>query len=133
MVPISPKSGHLWSLIETFFSGDQTCHHCNGDVFILDSGASCVHVADKSTVAKDFILGAYLKPAKDVCSSDAVIKAANVTFSNNLTDITKDGNAILVVMWKKVIISFKNCCLAEGALKCKVLCITKNILPPCVA
>ena len=35
----------------------------NGDVVILDSAASCLHVIDRSTVAKCYTVGSYLKPS----------------------------------------------------------------------
>ena len=35
------------------------CSNRNGDVFLLDSGASCIHVIDRSTVAKVYIVGTH--------------------------------------------------------------------------
>ena len=37
----------------------------NGDVFILDQGASCLHIFDRSDVAKGYIVGKYNCPSTD--------------------------------------------------------------------
>ena len=37
--------------------------NANGDVFILDPGASCVHVVDRSVIASVFLIGKYKKPS----------------------------------------------------------------------
>ena len=38
------------------------CSNINGEIFILDAGAACIHVVDRSTVAAVHLIGKYNSP-----------------------------------------------------------------------
>ena len=70
----------------------------NGDVFVLDSGGACVHVVDRSSVAKVTILGKYKSSSLGVYGKrqgDAY-KARDILLSTGVTDlIIHDDNVIV--------------------------------------
>ena len=67
------------------------CTNKNGEVFVLDAGAACVHVVDRSTVASVFIIGQYNAPSQKNYSESASNSATSIKFSNDLKDISVDS------------------------------------------
>ena len=59
----------------------------NGDVFILDTGASCVHAVERTSIAKVTLLGTYSNPSTKAHNHTTVIKGSEVKLSNHLTDM----------------------------------------------
>ena len=88
----------------------------NGDVFILDSGASCVHAVERTSVGKVVLLGAYNNPSKNLHNQKSVITGSEVKFSNYLNDILipTDTNDIYIVdSGKNEVIIVRQCVLAN--------------------
>ena len=89
----------------------------NGDVFILDSGASCLHAVDRSSVAKMFLLGEYMKPSNNKVSSKTMMSATSVALSNNLPDLcvpTDRDDIYLVDSGKSEIVIARNVAFASA-------------------
>ena len=86
----------------------------NGDVFLLDSGAACIHVYDTSDVAKSFILGKYKSPCqvneKYASKGKDAITGKDILFSDHLCamDIFEDNLYVLDGARNEIII-LKNC------------------------
>ena len=61
----------------------------NGDVFVLDSGAACIHVADRSSVTKVTILGKYKCPSTASYGKSCNLpkKASNLLISSGISDM----------------------------------------------
>ena len=105
----------------------------NGDCFILDSGASCIHVVDRSSVAKVYVIGKYLNPADDICTMNTSMKTSALNFSKHLTDITLINNDVYIVdCGRQAIAIMRNCNLAKKVSKCSadIVC-KKNIVSMC--
>ena len=89
----------------------------NGDVFILDSGASCVHSVDRSSVAKMFSLGGYMKPSNVQVSSKNMVKASLISLSNDVVDMcfsTDRDDLYIVDSGKSEIIISRNVAFASA-------------------
>ena len=91
-----------------------TCNN-NGDVFVLDLGASCIHIVDRSTVAKVHIIGQYMKADSKPYSANLLgMKASGIKFSNYLNDITcSEDNISVVDAGRQEVIILRNCLLAR--------------------
>ena len=88
----------------------------NGDVFILDSGASCVHAVERTSVAKVFLLGTYCTPSSKGHDQNLVITGSEVKLSNYLTDIfiSKDADDVYVAdAGRNEVVIVRNCSLAN--------------------
>ena len=88
------------------------CANRNGDLYLLDAGAACVHVIDHSNVASVRIIGKYNTPNMDDYHSDAPNKniLSKIRLSNRLLDISIDSD--------------DNLYLADG-MRCEVIVIRK--------
>ena len=88
------------------------CANRNGDLYLLDAGAACVHVIDRSNVAAVCMIGKYNAPNMDEYHSDAPNKnvLSKIKLSNRLVDISIDSDDNLYV--------------ADG-MRCEVIVIPK--------
>ena len=79
----------------------------NGEVFLLDQGAACVHAYDLSDVARSYILGKYMEPCQTM---DEVLTGKDIVFSDCLRamDISNDHLYIADEGRNEVMI-LKNC------------------------
>ena len=70
----------------------------NGEVFVLDSAAACIHVVDRSSVAKVTILGGY--KSDDVQrykkNTPGSTKAKDIMLSNGVTDLIYHRDNVFV-------------------------------------
>ena len=75
------------------------CANRNGDLYLLDAGAACVHVIDRSNVAAVCMIGKYNAPNMDEYHSDAPNKnvLSKIKLSNRLVDISIDSDDNLYV------------------------------------
>ena len=55
----------------------------NADIFVLDEGASCIHIFDTSDVCRSYIIGTYTSPDLSEYDSTKKLVAKNVKFSNS--------------------------------------------------
>ena len=70
----------------------------NGDVFILDTSNSCVHVVDRSVVSRVFFIGKYHSPSlQPYGSSKNTVTASEAKLSNQLGDITSNEDDIYIL------------------------------------
>ena len=67
------------------------CNKRNGDVYVLDAGASCVHIVDRLSVAAVRIIGRYDKPNLHTYPKSLKNLTNKVRLSNSLTDLTIDN------------------------------------------
>ena len=73
------------------------CSNRNGDIFILDAGAACIHVVDRCTVAAVFIIGRYMKPNLHTYPSKIKNVTRKLRLSNSTCDMSMDANDNLFV------------------------------------
>ena len=75
------------------------CSNRNGDLYVLDAGAACVHVVDRSNVASVRMIGKYNLPNLDPYRGDAEKKNAlsKIRLSNTLHDVCLDNDDNLYV------------------------------------
>ena len=99
----------------------------NGDILILDCASACVHVVDRSTVSKCFILGNYQEPdlsqyhsAK--VASGVIYYAKDVKFSNQLSTICIDDEDQLYVndIGRKEIVIFTKASPARAVTSSRI-------------
>ena len=62
----------------------------NGDVFILDATASCIHVVDCCSVAAVHIIGRYCKPNLHSYPKNASNMTKKLRLSNSICDLSVD-------------------------------------------
>ena len=76
------------------------CNNRNGYVYILDAGASCIHVVDRSSVAAVHIIGRYGKPNLHTYPKSLKNVTNKLYLSNSLRDLTidNDDNMIMTTM-----------------------------------
>ena len=91
------------------------CSNANGDVFILDAGAACVHVVDRSTVAYVTQIGHYNTPNLEKYSKDSGNSVKKIRFSNSLMDISIDNDANICVTDR----GRKEIVLIRGCVQCR--------------
>ena len=79
--------------------GVDVCVNRNGDVFVLDAGAACIHVIDRSNVAAVIMMGKYNTPDLEAYSTDNTPKntVKNLKMSNSLFDLCMDDHDNLYV------------------------------------
>ena len=76
------------------------CSNRNGDLYILDAGAACVHVVDRSNVAAVRMIGTYNSPNLDPYRGNKDEKKnvfSKIRLSNTLLDICIDNDDNLYV------------------------------------
>ena len=88
----------------------------NCDIFLLDQGASCLHIYDRSDAVKDYIVGEYSKPQigpyKKGATKDLTAKKSK--FGNALTSLdVHDENVYVADQSRGEIIIIRNCRLAS--------------------
>ena len=84
----------------------------NGDIFLLDSGLSCIHVIDNSIIAKVCIVGSYDKPQKTPYGALYENSLNNVRFGNDLSEIQVDplnDNVVVLDTSREEVIIMKGC------------------------
>ena len=89
----------------------------NGDSFILDAGAACVHVYDHFTVTKLHLIGNYCKPCVTPYppTGNANLKGKDVKLSNRLLSMTIHNNDLYVVDGgRKELVILRKCLLAKN-------------------
>jgi hypothetical protein len=70
----------------------------NGDIFILDKGACCVHVIDRCVVSRVFTIGRHGDPfGVQPYGFNRAVTCPNVRFSNNLKDIAANNDDIYIL------------------------------------
>ena len=79
--------------------GVDVCVNRNGDVFLLDAGAACIHVINRCNVAAVDVIGKYNSPNLEVYSNDDKPKniVKNLRLSHSLFDVCMDDNDNLYV------------------------------------
>ena len=95
----------------------------NGDVFVLDSGAACIHVADRSSVTKVTFLGKYNSPntASYGKSCNLPKKASDLKISNGISDmIIVNDNLFVADQVRNEIAIIVQCRFASGVQKSKL-------------
>ena len=99
----------------------------NGDVLILDKGASCVHVVDRSSVAKIFLLGKYHCSTIAPYNKSGDPQAKHLHLSNGVTDLIVADNSLFISDEKRNEVAvIRNCSLAKQIKSCKLSIITIN-------
>ena len=96
------------------FAVDICCNR-NGDVFILDAGASCIHVVDRSRVAAIYMIGKYCKPNLHIYPKKIKNLTKKLRLSNSVCDISIDSEDNLCVSdsGRKEIVYVPNCLRAK--------------------
>ena len=64
----------------------------NGEIFILDAGAACIHIVDRSTVAAIYLIGKYIAPNIEAYPKNGTNAVKSIRLSNSLMDISIDRN-----------------------------------------
>ena len=98
----------------------------NGDVFILDCGATCIHVADRSSVIKYFLVGNYMLHSTVPYKEGSSMKGAGeLRLSNMVSDIfiSPKDDVFVVDPGRQEIAILRQCTVAS-----KVSSATFNIL-----
>ena len=94
----------------------------NGDIFVLDSGAACVHVADRSSVTKVTFLGKYNSPnmvSYGKCTLPK--KASDLKISNGISDmLIVDDNLFVADQLRNEIAIVVQCRFASSVQKSKL-------------
>ena len=104
------------------------CTNRNGDIFVLDAGACCIHVIDNSSVAKVTILGCYEKPSLAPHTAGATI-VKDLMLGNDLKDIQihhQNDNIFVLDESRSEIILIESCMLAKKVLNCKFFIMKAN-------
>ena len=96
----------------------------NGDQFVLDSGAACVHAFDRFSVAKSYIARVYNKPSYDDYDYDdddvsgrakLKLKGYNIKLSHNLLSMTILYDDLYISDGEQnELVVLKNCHLAKN-------------------
>ena len=92
----------------------------NGDVFVLDSGAACIHVADRSSVTKVTILGKYNSPSTASYGKGCNLPklAIELKTSNGVSDmIVVDDNMFVADQLRNEIAIIVRCRFASQVRK----------------
>ena len=93
------------------------CTNLNGDVFLLDTGASCILVVDRSTVAKVFIVGTHNQSALSPYPQSFQNFARNIRLSSNLLDMQIHKNDVAVHdAGREEVLIIKECVTAKTVL-----------------
>ena len=93
----------------------------NGDVFVLDAGASCVHAFARFSVAKSYIIGSYMKPCLDRYDPAAPLKGKDVKLSNNIQSMAfVEEDLFISDSDRRELSILKLCNLAKNSRKCRV-------------
>ena len=82
----------------------------NGDIFVLDKGAACIHAYNRADVVKEYTIGKYNTPSNKVYPTDAKeqLCVKHLTFTDSLQAIEIHlGN--LVVADKSKVFIIRNC------------------------
>ena len=92
----------------------------NGDCFILDAEAACIHVYDRFTVSKLHLVGKYSEPSLALYTTgSAKLKGKDVKLSNSLLAMDIYENDLYVVDGgRKELVILKKCTLAKNIRKC---------------
>ena len=95
------------------------CANVNGEVFLLDAGAACIHVVDRSTVAALYVIGKYNTPNLENYPVTGKNMVQNIRFSNSLLGISIDAEDNLYVTdsSRKEVIVIRNCARAKKSIK----------------
>ena len=94
----------------------------NGDIFVLDSGAACVHVADRSSVTKVTILGKYNSPNTSSYGKSTLPKVAgDLKITNGISDmLIIDDNLFVADHVRNEIAILAQCRFASRCRKSKL-------------
>ena len=113
----------------------------NGDVFVLDSSGACIHVVDRSSVAKVTILGTYksddIRPYKKKTTAGTKVK--DIMLSTGVTDLIHANDNIFVSDWVRNEVAVICNCVSAGSInscrlrmmiidKCISLCFVEQNL-----
>ena len=95
------------------------CSNINGEIFILDAGAACIHVVDRSTVAAVFIIGKYNSPNLGKYAEKSTNAVKNIRLSNSLIDLSIDsnGNVYVTDSGRREVVVICNCIRAKKVTK----------------
>ena len=95
------------------------CSNINGEIFLLDAGAACIHVVDRSTVAAVFIIGKYNSPNLDKYAEKNTNAVTNIRLSNSLIDLSIDSNNNVFVTdsGRREVVVICNCIRAKKVTK----------------
>ena len=95
----------------------------NGDIFVLDSGAACIHVADRSSVTKVKILGKYNSPNTSSYGKSTLPKlASDLKITSGISDmLIIDDNLFVADQVRNEIAILVQCRLASSCQKSKLL------------
>ena len=101
----------------------------NGDVFVLDSGGACIHVLDRSSVAKVIILGKYKSSSlgeygKKKKQGDA-FKAKDILLSTGVTDMIIHDDNVIIADGARGEVAIIRKCTAAAAVNSRSLHIMK--------
>ena len=89
----------------------------NGDVFIMDKGAACIHVVDRSSVAKVTILGKYEHPsAGDYGTKTGIFKAKDILLSSGISDMVIANDILYVSDQERNEVGIVYNCAASGSV-----------------
>ena len=90
----------------------------NGDVFLLDEGASCIHIYDRSDVVKAFIIGKYGHPQMGAYRNTKDIKGKDIMFGPLLRSmVVSDDNVYVADESRGEIVIIRKCDLASQVSK----------------
>lgn len=93
----------------------------NGDVFVLDAGASCMHAFDRFSVTKSYIVGSYEKPCLDKYDSSTPLKGKDVKLSKNISSMAFVKDDLFVAdNDRRELVIIKQCNLAKNIRKCRI-------------
>ena len=95
------------------------CTNSNGEIFILDAGAACVHIVDRSTVAAIYLIGKYNAPNIQPYPKNGKNTVNGIRLSNSLMDISIDRNSNVYVTdsGRKELIIIRSCVRAKRSTK----------------
>ena len=89
------------------------CCNLNGDVFVLDKGASCVHVYNRGDIVKEHTIGKYQENSQSKLKPKSM-QGRDLTFSADLVDMDiKDDNVYIYDGGKSQMIILLRCTCAR--------------------
>ena len=114
------------------FPVDVECNR-NGDAFVLDAGAACVHVFDRFSITKSYVVGNYNKPNLEqyvlgIGSRNSSLKAKDVRLSNTLRSMTMLNDDLYIAdSGRKELAVFTKCYMAKKIRLCALyVCKASN-------